>query len=62
MNSQVGARAEAGRREVGVASWVRRMFTLLVAISTVALLFWIATAYLDADLRQTILSSGFGLC
>lgn len=56
------ARAEVGRRKDRSTSRGRRIIALLLAVSTIALLIRIATAYLDPDLRQAILSSGFGLC
>lgn len=40
---------------------MKRLNALLVTAAMMAL-FWIATAYLQPDLRQAIVFSGFGLC
>lgn len=50
------------RVSFAIGATARFILAASVAATTLALLSWIALAYLQPDLRKAILYSGFGLC
>ncbi len=40
----------------------RGVINLALAVALCAVLFWIATAYLDPGLRKAVIFSGVGMC
>lgn len=42
--------------------WLRRTLCLVLCMASVALLFFLAMAYLDPVLRKAIIFSGLGMC